>query len=146
MSCYDKFNNGNKRKKNNFEHIRFFHGNHFTCCSVGPTHPLSIHSDFTSGIGVLCCHDLECELIGPVGWRSELVCVLIVTISNVAHYDVKRNDLPRTNICFRTQIHHKVHIMTCYRSGTLNSNTVNSKFHLIRSFFEIFARFLSFHV
>ena len=33
-----------------------------------------------------------------------------------------------------------------YRSGTLNSNTVNSKFHLIRSFFEIFARFLSFHV
>ena len=33
-----------------------------------------------------------------------------------------------------------------YRSGTLNSNTVNSKLHLIRSFFEIFARFLSFHV
>ena len=33
-----------------------------------------------------------------------------------------------------------------YRSGTLNSNMVNSKFHLIQSFFEIFARFLSFHV
>ena len=33
-----------------------------------------------------------------------------------------------------------------YGSGTVNSNTVNSKFHLIRSFFEIFARFLSFHV
>ena len=33
-----------------------------------------------------------------------------------------------------------------YRSGTVNSNTVNSKFHLIRSLFEIFARFLSFHV
>ena len=33
-----------------------------------------------------------------------------------------------------------------YRSGTLNSNMVNSKFHLIRSFFQIFARFLSFHV
>ena len=33
-----------------------------------------------------------------------------------------------------------------YRSDTVNSNTVNSKFHLIRSFFEIFARFLSFHV
>ena len=33
-----------------------------------------------------------------------------------------------------------------YRSGTVNSNTVNSKFHLIRSFFEIFDRFLSFHV
>ena len=35
---------------------------------------------------------------------------------------------------------------TLYRSGTVNSNTVNSKFHLNRSFFEIFARFLSFHV
>ena len=33
-----------------------------------------------------------------------------------------------------------------YRSGTVNSNTVNSKFHLIRSFCQIFARFLSFHV
>ena len=33
-----------------------------------------------------------------------------------------------------------------YRLGTFNSNTVNSKFHLIQSFFEIFARFLSFHV
>ena len=37
-------------------------------------------------------------------------------------------------------------IKSSYRSGTVNSNTVNSKFHLIRSFFEIFARFLSFHV
>ena len=26
----------------------------------------------------------------------------------------------------------------CYRSGTVNSNTVNSKFHLIRSYCEIF--------
>ena len=33
-----------------------------------------------------------------------------------------------------------------YRSGTVNSNTVNLKFHLIQSFCEIFARFLSFHV
>ena len=38
------------------------------------------------------------------------------------------------------------HYVCTYRSGTFNSNTVNSKFHLIRSFFEIFARFLSFHV
>ena len=37
-------------------------------------------------------------------------------------------------------------LILIYRSGTVNSNTVNSKFHLIRSFFEIFARFLSFHV
>ena len=33
-----------------------------------------------------------------------------------------------------------------YRSVTVNSNTVNSKFHLIRRFCEIFARLLSFHV
>ena len=33
-----------------------------------------------------------------------------------------------------------------YRSRMLNLNTVNSKFHLIRSFFEILARILSFHV
>ena len=33
-----------------------------------------------------------------------------------------------------------------YRSGTVNSDTVNSKFHLIRSFFEYLSRFLSFHV
>ena len=37
-------------------------------------------------------------------------------------------------------------ILTIYRSATLNSNTVNSKYHLIQSFFEIFARFLSLHV
>ena len=33
-----------------------------------------------------------------------------------------------------------------YRLGTVNSNTVNSKFHLIRSCCEYLARFLSFHV
>ena len=33
-----------------------------------------------------------------------------------------------------------------YRSGTVNSNMVNSKLHLIQSFFEIFDTFLSFHV
>ena len=31
-----------------------------------------------------------------------------------------------------------------YRSGTVNSNTVNSKFHFIRSLWELFL--LSFHV
>ena len=33
-----------------------------------------------------------------------------------------------------------------YRSRTVNSNTVNSKFHLIRSLLEILATILSFHV
>ena len=31
-----------------------------------------------------------------------------------------------------------VHVACYYRSGTVNSNTVNSKFHLIRSYCEIF--------
>ena len=35
---------------------------------------------------------------------------------------------------------------TFYRSGMVNSNTVNSKFHLIRSYCEYLARILSFHV
>ena len=34
-----------------------------------------------------------------------------------------------------------------YRSGMVNSNTVNSKFHLIRIFYEVSVNiFLSFHV
>ena len=42
---------------------------------------------------------------------------------------------------------HKSQVFTTeYRSGTVNSNTVKSKFDLIRSFFEIFTTFLSFHV
>ena len=32
------------------------------------------------------------------------------------------------------------------RSGMVNSNMVNSKFHLIQRFFDFLARFLSFHV
>ena len=41
---------------------------------------------------------------------------------------------------------YKIHCNSNYRSDTANSNTVNSKFHLIRSLSEDFARFLSFHV
>ena len=56
--------------------------------------------------------------------------------------------------CFCTELPH-IHVvghsgmeieLSIYRSGTLNSNMVNSKFHLIRSFFQILARILSFHV
>ena len=46
----------------------------------------------------------------------------------------------------RGQHHPIAPLKSHYRSGTLNSNTVNSKFHLIRSFFEILATILSFHV
>ena len=37
-------------------------------------------------------------------------------------------------------------LVSSYRLGTVNSNTVNSKFHLIQSFFDFLARFLSSHV
>ena len=40
----------------------------------------------------------------------------------------------------------RIYTYDTYRSGTVNSNTVNSKFHLIRSCCEYLARFLSFHV
>ena len=40
----------------------------------------------------------------------------------------------------------KKNFISWYRLGMVNSNMINSKFHLIESFFEIFARFLSFHV
>ena len=40
----------------------------------------------------------------------------------------------------------KIHPLNEYRSATVKSNTVSSKFHLIRSLFEIFAKFLLFHV
>ena len=36
-------------------------------------------------------------------------------------------------------------MVTYYRSGTVNSNTVNSKFHLIRSYCKYLAKILSFH-
>ena len=51
-------------------------------------------------------------------------------------------------VCMRTCEGSNINTSTENNSntGTLNSNTVNSKFHLIRSFFQIFARFLSFHV
>ena len=46
----------------------------------------------------------------------------------------------------RDKLLRKIAKKNSYRSGTVNSNMVNSKFHLIRSSCEIFARFLSFHV
>ena len=42
---------------------------------------------------------------------------------------------------------HLIHHQTCYRSGPVNSNTVNSKLLLNSKFFlEFFARLLPFHV
>ena len=66
--------------------------------------------------------------------------------------EVQLASAPRAFICQMTSLFHDVissfrYCRYCgYRWGTVNSNTANSKFDLIRSFFEIFARFLSFHV
>ena len=45
-------------------------------------------------------------------------------------------DLPRT--CMNSLSHPNLVYFQHYRSGTVNSNTINSKFHLIRSNCEIF--------
>ena len=45
---------------------------------------------------------------------------------------LQARSLPYCNLMVKYQLERN------YRSGTVNSNTVNSKFHLIRSFFEIF--------
>ena len=46
---------------------------------------------------------------------------------------------PRCETSHRFQCVSKLCPIYRYRSGTVNSNTVNSKFHSIQSFFEIFA-------
>ena len=71
-----------------------------------------------------------------------LKCILVYSNYPICHMSVA--DL-HSKILDTCSFHEKL-VEWWYRSGTLNSNTVNSKFHLIRSFFEIFARFLSFHV
>ena len=68
----------------------------------------------------------------------------------MSHLSNKRKHLLATGEDFATKYNYEkrslADVTIHYRSGTVNSNTVNSKFHLIRSFCEIFARFLSFHV
>ena len=61
-------------------------------------------------------------------------------------YAIFEQNLTNSGIFEVVKFVHQVLAFRTYRSETLNSNTVNSKFHLIRSFFEILARILSFHV
>ena len=51
-----------------------------------------------------------------------------------SHTDVVGFSIKCLLIAWLQSVNHN----TCYRSGTVNSNTVNSKFHLIRSYCEIF--------
>ena len=66
-----------------------------------------------------------CVLILPVYLLSISVYLCLIFI-----WDMKKTDVGRGVILKYLLL----------RSGTLNSNTVNSKFHLIRSFFEILAK------
>ena len=81
---------------------------------------------------------VNCNITVTVGDSSQNARKKRSTQSNQAMSDRKFN--PRTNYTYFMLL------KTNDRSGTVNSNTVNSKFHLIRSFFEIFARLISFHV
>ena len=80
---------------------------------------------------ILVSSDTETKLIITQGssviWRIGIFILVTDLLRKITKLNVV------------TQIHY-------YRSGTLNSNTVNSKFHLIRSFFKILTRILSFHV
>ena len=77
----------------------------------------------------------------PTGMHT---CLIILVVRGRFHCrDPHLSSLPPAKVVAGTYCIGFIYI---YRSGTLNSNAVNSKCHLIRSFFEIFARFLSFHV
>ena len=89
---------------------------------------LFLSSKFIS-ISVLSWKNLR-NLKGPM--RRGIHFTTFITVSANL---VKKSKKNNTTFC-----------CSIYRSGTLNSNTVNSKFHLIRSFFQILARILSFHV
>ena len=66
--------------------------------------------------------------------------ILFCLASNVS--SILNDGYNTDGVCFKSESSD----LQRYRSGTVNSNTVNSKFHLIRIFFEILARILSFHV
>ena len=108
------------------------------------------------------------NLIGCIGYTVQVF--IWCNCNNIQHIPLhspftlhSSSHNVRTGHKFTGRIHGKIivrksiiHIMVqmyniysekiIYRSDTVNSNTVNSKFHLIRSFFDISARFLSFHV
>ena len=66
----------------------------------------------------------------------------IIQVVCEAGPDKRSNNLLVTDLVEQTPLV----TITKYRWGMVNSNMDNSKFHLIRSFFEFFAIFLSFHV
>ena len=74
------------------------------------------------------------------------VIIAVGTFGNLLTFIVmQRGSLKHSSTCFYMAM--LALADTCkYRSGTLNSNTVNSKCHLIRSCCAYLVRFLLFHV
>ena len=71
----------------------------------------------------------------------------VMTYMSQGCYGTAKDSVGMMTECNMTMYLMRMHTAGfCYRLGMVNSNMVNSKFHLIRSFCEIFARFLSFHV
>ena len=67
--------------------------------------------------------------------------VVVQKICKYAYFCVKKYIFPSQHnavICWFFWFIYFVKCTLNYRSGTVNSNTVNSKFHLIRSYCEIF--------
>ena len=93
-------------------------------------------------------------------WLKTWVLVCLLTITPMESGLGKKNPSSRRNWGLFSTEHSKretgnliycscirrLSIHQYYRSGTVNSNTVNSKFHLIRSYCEYLATILSFHV
>ena len=64
------------------------------------------------------------------------VCRVPIRSTTLVHYPLSSENYFLTTV-FAKNYHFVLSL--CYRSRTVNSNTVNSKFHFIRSFCEIFS-------
>ena len=83
----------------------------------------------------------KCSTQFPLGSKKETKAAKYSTIEFNGQVSYLKLRIPKPGC-----IDAKVIVLVHYRSGTVNSNTVNSKFHLIRSYCEYLARILSFHV
>ena len=87
-------------------------------------------------------------VMDAVNARKKVVCVtLIIKCFVIVIHPVWPITCRCSNvICTLKYPIRKMNLLDDYRSGTVNSNTVNSKFHLIRSYCKYLATILSFHV
>ena len=79
----------------------------------------------------------------PLTFSSGFAVVHVLPVTNTYSVVTTETEFINQTTCFNlTNTINK----SRYRSGMVNSNTVNSKFHLIQSLLEILATILSFHV